>query len=80
MTAHDLGRVAELEHELFGVGAWSLGMLHEEMAAPGRAYAAAEAAGRVVGYAGVALGADAEVMTIGVETVWRRRGVGAALL
>lgn len=80
MTVSDLPRVAELERELFGVGAWSLGMLQEELSAPGRTYVAAEVAGRVVGYAGLAAGADAEVMTIGVEPARRRRGIGAALL
>lgn len=80
MTVRDLPRVAELERELFGADAWSLGMLQEEMSAPGRTYVAAAVAEQVVGYAGVAVGADAEVMTIGVEPARRRGGIGAALL
>lgn len=76
----DVARVASLERALFGPGAWSRAMLQEELAAPGRAYVAAVGGGDVVGYAGIALGSDAEIMTIGVDEPWRRRGIGAALL
>lgn len=77
----DLDRVMQLEQELFGAGAWSPDMLRSELAAPGRRYVAAvETDEGVVGYAGVALGSDAEVMTVGVSAGWRRRGIGTALL
>lgn len=34
----DVGRLVELERELFGRSAWSAGMLREELSAPGRWY------------------------------------------
>lgn len=77
----DLDRVLRLEQELFGPAAWSPDMVRSELAAPGRRYVAAVDPGAgVVGYAGIALGPDAEVMTVGVSAPWRRRGIGAALL
>lgn len=76
----DLERVAALERELFGVGAWSRRTLEDEVRARDRTYIAAIEGGELVGYAGISLGEDAEVMTVGVAAPWRRRGVGAALL
>ncbi|WP_413452182.1 ribosomal protein S18-alanine N-acetyltransferase [Georgenia phoenicis] len=76
----DLERVVELEHELFGRGAWSWATYLSELGQPGRYYVAAERDGVVVGYAGIALGADAEVMTVGVAGSHRGQGIGAALL
>lgn len=81
LVAADLARVEELERELFGPGAWSRETYESEVSAPGRRYVAAVAPdGELVGYAGVALGSDAEVMTVGVAASWRRRGVGTGLL
>ncbi len=77
----DLDRIDVLEVELFGVGAWSRGMYEEELRAQGRWYVAAvDGEGILIGYAGVALGEDAEVMTIGVSRARQRQGVGARLL
>jgi len=76
----DLDRVMELEAELFGRGAWSREVYLGELALPGRYYVAAEEDGVLVGYAGIALGEDSEVMTVGVAPASRGRGVGAALL
>ncbi len=100
----DFDRVLELERELFGGGAWTYGMLAEELAAWGRWYIVAEentpevvgrqAAGRgrgsvfglrehtrVVGYAGLWFDGDVtQVMTVGVDPAWQRRGVGRALM
>ncbi len=76
----DLDRVLELEEELFGRGAWSRAVYRSELGRPGRYYVAAEHDGVLVGYAGIALGEDAEVMTIGVTAGHRGRGLGAALL
>ena len=97
----DFDRVLELERVLFGGGAWSYGMLAEELAGWGRWYVVAEAAeveplgraaagrtalreaerARVVGYAGLWYDGDVtQVMTIGVDPAWQRRGVGRRLL
>ena len=81
----DLGRVLELEQVLFGPGAWSRGTYESELANPARRYAAVVTARpgageRLVGYAGVNLGDDAEVMTVGVDPAHRRRGLARRLM
>ena len=80
LAESDLDRVLELEPVLFGAGAWSAQVYREELAHPGRYYVAAEQDGVLVGYAGIALGEDAEVMTVGVAPEYRGRGLGGALL
>lgn len=89
----DFDRVLHLERVLFGAGAWTYGMLADELAALGRWYVVAEPAGPdavavygigpkpVVGYAGLWFdGDDAQIMTIGVDPHYQRHGVGRALL
>ncbi|ACZ29715.1 ribosomal-protein-alanine acetyltransferase [Xylanimonas cellulosilytica DSM 15894] len=100
----DFDRILELERELFGLGAWTYGMLAEELAGWGRWYIVAEevvpdvlgragagrargttvgqvAAARVVGYAGLWFDGDVtQVMTLGVDPDWQRRGVGRTLM
>lgn len=89
----DFDRVLQLERVLFGAGAWTYGMLADELAALGRWYVVAEPAGPdavavygvgpkpVVGYAGLWFDGDvAQVMTIGVDPYYQRHGVGRALL
>lgn len=87
LTAADLPRLAELEETLFAPSAWSLGMLTEELDAPGRWYVgidappAAAGPGPLVAYAGLWFDGDlAQVMTIGVDPDAQRRGLGSALL
>lgn len=81
LTTADLPRLLELERELFGAGAWSAGMLAEELAAPGRWYVGADGDGRLVGYAGLWFDGDVtQVMTIGVDPAAQRGGLGTALL
>lgn len=85
LRAADLDRVLQLEGELFGPGAWSRGMYESELASPARRYAAVVTAHpgageRLVGYAGVNLGEDAEVMTVGVDPGYRRRGLARRLM
>lgn len=81
LTDADLPRLLELERELFGPGAWSAGMLAEELAAPGRWYVGADGDGRLVGYAGLWFDGDVtQVMTIGVDPAAQRGGLGTALL
>lgn len=76
----DLDRVAALEVELFGAAAWSRSMYEDELAQPDRYYVAAEVAGDLVGYAGVVLAPDAQVMTVGVTGDHRRRGIATLLV
>ncbi len=84
----DFDRVLELERQLFGRGAWTYGMLADELAGLGRWYIVAEPerldrAGDqpVVGYAGLWFDGDVtQVMTIGVDPAVQRHGVGRQLL
>lgn len=88
LEASDLRRVVVLEQRLFGRGAWTYGMLAEELGGPGRWYIAAEpepldVAGpqEIVGYAGLWFDGDVtQVMTIGVDPEARHHGVGSMLL
>jgi [ribosomal protein S18]-alanine N-acetyltransferase len=84
----DFDRVLALERQLFGRGAWTYGMLADELAGLGRWYIVAEPerldrAGDqpVVGYAGLWFDGDVtQVMTIGVDPECQRHGVGRQLL
>ncbi|SDS80439.1 ribosomal-protein-alanine N-acetyltransferase [Paraoerskovia marina] len=88
LEAPDLRRVVVLEQQLFGRGAWSYGMLAEELGGPGRWYVAAEpepldAPGpqEIVGYAGLWFDGDVtQIMTIGVDPAAQHQGVGTLLL
>ncbi|MFB7799440.1 ribosomal protein S18-alanine N-acetyltransferase [Isoptericola sp. NPDC056134] len=93
LASTDFDRVLQLERVLFGAGAWTYGMLADELAALGRWYVVAEPAGQdavavygigpkpVVGYAGLWFDGDvAQIMTIGVDPHYQRHGVGRALL
>ena len=73
--------MTKLESELFGRGAWSEGMVREELAAPARTYVFDREDDVIRGYAGYWYdGEDAELMTIGVGTSWQRSGIAGALL
>ncbi|MFI9487718.1 ribosomal protein S18-alanine N-acetyltransferase [Promicromonospora sp. NPDC052451] len=84
----DFDRVLELERQLFGRGAWTYGMLADELAGLGRWYIVAEPerldrAGDqpVVGYAGLWFDGDVtQIMTIGVDPAVQRHGVGRQLM
>ncbi|WP_239073147.1 ribosomal protein S18-alanine N-acetyltransferase [Sediminihabitans luteus] len=88
LEAPDLRRVVELEQVLFGRGAWSYGMLADELGGWGRWYVAAEPVRPdtvgpqdVVGYAGLWFDDEVvQIMTIGVDPAVQHRGVGRALL
>ncbi|WP_265520670.1 ribosomal protein S18-alanine N-acetyltransferase [Oerskovia flava] len=88
LRAADLARVVQLEHELFGRGAWTYGMLAAELGGQGRWYVAAEpvrldAAGSqpLVGYAGLWYDGDVvQIMTIGVDPALQHLGIGSTLL
>ncbi len=76
----DIDLVTALEAEIFAEDPWTSAMVGEELRAPGRHYVAALLDDTVVGYAGIAIGSDADVMTIGVRMSARGRGVGTFLL
>lgn len=88
LRAADFDRVLELERILFGPGAWTYGMLAEELGGLGRWYVVAEedlqhraGVGPVVGYAGLWFDGDVtQVMTIGVDPAYQGRGIGRQLL
>jgi len=92
LASSDFDRVLELERELFGPGAWTYGMLADELAGLGRWYVVAEPDGidalrygfgarPVIGYAGLWFDGDvAQVMTLGTAREYQGRGVGRALL
>lgn len=83
MAWTDIPRLAELERELFADDAWSEASWWAELAGrPRREYVIAEgAAGEILGYGGVDHGGEvADVMTIAVAPVGRRRGLGSTLL
>lgn len=76
----DLDAVMALEPELFGAGAWSRAVYQSEIERADRYYVAATSGGALVGYAGVALEPEWNVMTVGVAPEARRQGIGAALV
>ncbi|MDR1825883.1 MAG: ribosomal protein S18-alanine N-acetyltransferase [Bifidobacteriaceae bacterium] len=81
MLPSDLPWVAAMERASFGLEAWDLSMLKDELNGPGRHYFVAEADGEPVGYAGVYVGPDAaEIMTISVDLAHRGLGYGRVLM
>lgn len=80
MSADDLDQVIDLEPELFGAGAWSRGVYEQELAREDRHYLVIADGGQIIGYAGLATGWEATVMTIGVAAPHRRQGHGRTML
>ncbi len=79
----DLAHLATLEEELFGAEAWAEPTWWAELAGrPRRDYVVAvDAAGLVLGYAGLDVaGETADVMTIATTVAARGQGIGQALL
>lgn len=82
----NIPRMAELETELFGRGAWNESMIRQEIAAPARTYIVdvedhAGEDGDIRGYAGFWYdGDDAELMTIGVDGKYHRQGIATGLM
>lgn len=79
----DLGRLAQLEIDLFADDAWSEQTWWAELAGrPRRDYVVAvDEADVVLGYAGLDVSGDtADIMTIATTAVARGRGVGRVLL
>lgn len=80
MCERDLDAVAALDAEVFGRGKWTRGMFQSELTAERRHYRVLEERGELRGYAGIALGESSQIMTIGVRSEHRRRGLGRGLL
>lgn len=80
MRSEDLSAVLALEPELFGAGAWSREVYEEELGRADRCYMVIADGPTVIGYAGLATGSEATVMTIGVAGPYRRQGHGRSLL
>ena len=76
-----VSRIAALESDLFGRGAWSERSVMQELQAPSRTYLLDIEDDVIRGYAGFWYdGDDAEIMTIGVAREFQRRGIASALL
>lgn len=82
MTLADLDVVCALENRLFPIDYWPRQMFLDELAQPEtRRYLVAEAAGAVVGYAGLlCIEPIADVQTIAVVPEAEGRGIGTTLL
>jgi [ribosomal protein S18]-alanine N-acetyltransferase len=83
MSGADIPAVADLEQAVFGVEAWSAGMLAEALAGSpeARYYLVAEEDGTILGYGGLMLAGDqADVVTLGVRSGRWGEGIGTALL
>ncbi|WP_418968749.1 ribosomal protein S18-alanine N-acetyltransferase [Alloscardovia omnicolens] len=79
----DIARIAQLEAQLFGVGAWSAGMVVQELEAPGRTYFVARCRddNTIIAYAGLWFdGDDAQIMTIGVDQQFQGRHIATQLM
>ncbi len=81
-TVDDVPSIMQVEHEAFGVDAWSAETIAADIARPTTKYFAVEAEGVVRGYAGVSAlsGGEADILTIAVSAALRGQGVGRALL
>lgn len=93
-TSEDYPHLRMLEDTIFPEDPWTDGMIAEELAAPSRAYFLAflprssaeseqspsSAEGKAVGYGGVSLGYDADIMTVGVLPGARGKGIGRMLV
>jgi len=83
MTGAHIDALMPYERQLFGTEAWTAAGYRDELAdRRHRYYIAAETgAGELLGWAGVrVVGAEAEILTVGVVPSARRAGVGRRLL
>lgn len=79
----DIPAVAELEHQLFALDPWSVETFWAELAGvpKNRHYLVAEAAGEIVGYAGLlAVRDEGGIQTLAVAEAQQRTGLGRTLL
>lgn len=76
----DIPAAAEVESLVFR-DPWPEEVLREELAALGRCYLVLESGSRMVAYGGIKIaGGDAHLMTIGVVSEMRGRGLGTRLM
>lgn len=80
MSPEDVPAVMELEPQLFGRGAWSQAIFTEEATRADRYYVVLTEADHLIGYAGLATGVEATVMTLGVAPGSRRQGHASRML
>lgn len=80
LSPADLFILIEMEQVIFPEDPWSAGMLTDELHLADRLYIGAYADGELIGYAGVRVALDTDVMTVGVMPQWRGKGVGSALV
>lgn len=77
----DVDLVCDLEERIFSEDPWTRGMVEEELSSPWRVYLLAVGdGGEPLGYGGVSVGPDADIMTIGVLSTSRGLGLGNALM
>lgn len=82
-TVADLDAIMVLEHGSFPTDAWSSETMDAELRSAHNVYLVDELDGTVVGYGGVRAlqgGSDADIQTIALDTAYRGRGRGRALL
>jgi len=75
-----LSRVVRFDRENFGRDAWPEAVWSYELLQKDRYLAYVDAAGQIVALGGVAGTSEAEILTIGVDERWRRRGLARRLL
>ncbi len=80
-------KIADFDHENFGIDAWPRSLWKYELVGEGRTYLALvtdpgpiRTEGTLVGVGGISHGPDAELMTIAVASHLRGRGLGRVLL
>lgn len=76
----DLPRILELEPQLFGNEAWSEGSYRDELTGPDRVYLGVDVDGVLAAYGGVWCGREAEILTVGTDPAYRRRGLARRLM
>ena len=81
----DLQALVALEQEIFPEDPWTTGMIAQELSSGRSVYFGVcvnddVAAPVLCGYAGIAMGIDADVMTMGVLPDFRGRGLGRVLM
>ena len=77
----DVGAVVMLEERLFGADAWSVESVEEELTGAGRLALVGCVDHDVVGYVVTMEAGDAvDLLRIGVDPDWRRRGIAGVLL
>lgn len=76
----DLDRVIALEAEMFAPDDWSRDAYLDEISRDDRQYLVLEEDGTLIAWGGVLLRDQAEILTIGVDAAYRRRGHARFLL